>query len=316
MIRKFLFMTDTHFRDQAPRSRIDDIRESQFAKLNEIIEIVREHNVSAIFHGGDFFDHKRPSHRLVADLIDWAREIGVPIYSAIGNHDVTGYNLDSVNNSGLGVLFESQALTPLNTVSYDQEKIIFKGVHVNANAKTNFDQDYLINDKKYKDYLKVIVSHNYLIPTPVPFEGFVHPKDVKTNANLVLCGHYHEPFEYDTVHTKWINPGPLCRWRSTDRNKKPEVLLITVDQGKFDIAHIPLTSAKSAEEIFDLKLLQTEERQEADIKKFVDSLEKTDFQGVDIEQIIQNTGLKQKIPADILAEALNRVRVAKEVLKD
>ncbi len=315
-MKRFLFLTDTHFRDQAPRSRIDNIRDSQFAKLGEIIEIVRENNIDAVLHGGDFFDNKRPSHKLVADLIDWAREISVPIYCTIGNHDVTGYNLDSVNNSGLGVLFESDAITPLNTIAYDKEKIVIKAVHVNAHAKTNFDKDYLISDAKYKDYTKIIVSHNYVIPTPVPFEGFVHPRDVKTNADLVLCGHYHEPFEEVFGTTHWINPGPLCRWRSSDRFKHPKVLIITVDNtGVRSVEHIILKSVKPASEVFDIEALETEKQQEDDIKKFVDSLEKTDFQDVDIERIIRTTGAHQNIPPDIIDEALTRVKKAKEVLK-
>jgi exonuclease SbcD len=318
--RRFLFLTDTHFRDVQPKSRIDDIRESQFAKLAEILEIVREYNVDAIYHGGDFFDNKRPSHKLVADLIDWSRQVGVPIHCTIGNHDVTGYNLESVNNSGLGVLFESQALIPLDKVAYDRDKIVVQSVHVNANAKTNFDTAYVIGDEKYRDYVKLIVSHNYVIPIEVPFDGFVHPKDIKTNANLVLCGHYHEPFEYDTKNTKWINPGPLCRWRSSDRFKKPEVLLIDVgwdvDEEKgYHVRHIPLKSVKPADQVFDVVALETEQRQEDDIKKFVNSLEQTSFQDIDIENIIRQTGIKQEIPIEIIQEALDRVKQAKEVLK-
>ena len=175
--------------------------------------------------------------------------------------------------------------------------------------------------------MKIIVSHNYVIPSKVPFPDFVHPRDIKTNANLILCGHYHEPFEYDATKEGdlypspiWINPGPLCRWRSSDRFKKPEVLIITVgstdDEGRpFSIKHVPLKSVKPADQVFDVEALETEKKQEEDIKKFVNSLEQTSFHDVNIEQIIRDTGQKQNISPEVIQEALTRIQQAKDILK-
>jgi len=303
-----LFLTDTHFRDDKPKSRTDNVRKTQFTKLGEILTICREHDVSRVYHGGDFFNTKKPSHQLVVDVMEWCKHLSVPIYSIKGNHDITGYNLDSVRNSGLGVLFESGALEELNFEVHEKDRLVIKAIHTSL----NFDQDYMF-DQQYNDYKKIIISHNYIIPTDTMPWGFIHPKDIQTNADLVLCGHYHVPFEYQTEKTIWVNPGPLCRWKVNEKSHTPTVVLIEVGD-KLSYKLIPLTKAQSGENIFDLENITQEKQREQDIKDFVESLERTAFHSVDIEQVIKKVAATQKIPKDVEEEVLQRIRNAKDVL--
>ena len=307
---KFLFFTDSHFRDDKPRGRIDDIMKSQWDELGEILSICREQDVDAILHGGDFFNIKRPSHKLVVHILDWCRTLNLPIYGTIGNHDISAYNLDTVNNSGLGVLFESGALNRLDQEVFEDEKLIIKSVH----SELHFQSHYTI-DNKYKDYTKIILSHNYVIPMEkVPFE-FMHPRDVETNADLVLCGHYHVPFDYTNGKTRWINPGALSRWALNERHNTPTVLLVTVDRGKVSIESIQLKSSRPGNEIFDETIIETQKQQEYDIKQFVKSLEETSFDDVDIETVAKTVGEKQNLPTGVLDIVLQNIRQAKESLK-
>jgi len=309
-MKRFLFLSDTHFRSDSPEARLGDYMQDQFLKLGEIIKLVQEHSVNALIHGGDFFNTKKPLHQLVVDMIDWCKHVGTPIYVVKGNHDITGYNLDSVRNSGLGVLFEAEAVEPLELLEYEKDKIVIKAIH----TALDFKQDYMFPEK-YKDYFKIIVSHNYVIPADTMPWGFIHPKDIKTNANLVLCGHYHVPFDYSTETTRWINPGPLCRWKINEKDHRPKVLLLEVDNGKCELKEIFLETAKSGDEVFDVNVLKLEQQHNQDIQKFVDSLENVSFQNVDIETIVRQVSREQNISEDVVLEILNRIRKAKEILK-
>jgi DNA repair protein SbcD/Mre11 len=308
---KFLFFTDSHFRDDQPVSRIDNTYKTQFEKLGEILQIVREYNVDAVLHGGDFFNIKKPSHKLVIDIIDWCKHLDVPIYTILGNHDLVGYNLDSVQSSGLGVLVESGAIEQLKDIEiFSSEKIAIKAVHTSL----SFQQNYIFSEE-FNDFTKIIISHNFIIPSDtMPFQ-FIHPKDIKTNAHLVLCGHYHVPFDYQTHTTRWINPGTLCRWKLSERDHKPTVLLIDINNGVIDVKKIILQSAKPMSEVFNLDIVEQEKRQEKDIQSFVKSLNTITFSSFNIEEVIQQAGKEQNTEQIIIDEVLRRVRLAKESLK-
>lgn len=308
-MKRFLFLTDTHFRSDRPKARLDDTYQAQFDELGEVAQLVLEHDVDAILHGGDFFNVRSPSHALVADLISWCKYVAIPIYVTIGNHDILGYNLDTVSNSGLGVLFESGAVTRLDERVFEEEKIVIRAAHSSA----TFKDEYMFPEK-YNGYKKLIVSHNYVIPSEtMPFD-FVHPKDIASNADLVLCGHYHVPFDYTNGVTRWINPGALSRWAINERERHPTVLLITVDE-TVTVEAIPLKTAKPGELLFDVQGLLLDKQREADIKTFVDSLETTQFEKEDVELVVSEAGKANSIADPVLQKALAKIREAKVNLK-
>lgn len=324
-MKRFLFLTDTHYRLERPKSRIDNIYESQVAEMTEIGNLVHEHSIDALLHGGDFFDRKNPPHELVVDLINWCQFLQTPFFSVIGNHDITGYNLKSVRNSGLGVLFESGAVEQLDEEVYEKEKLVIRGAHCQLDHLMDILIDksapnpYLFPEK-YDGYTKIVISHNYVIPAEsMPF-GFVHPKDIPTNADIVLCGHYHVPFDYqgpiiNNRSTRWLNPGAIARWSVDQKDRIPTVVFIEADEGTLSVVKKPLTSSKPASELFDLEQIAIEEGREQDIASFVKSLEQTNFQSIDIELEVKRIGAAQNIPTNILDMVVDKIREAKDTLK-
>jgi DNA repair protein SbcD/Mre11 len=308
---KFLFFTDSHLRDSRPRNRIDDFYRNQFEELNELANLVLEYDVDALLCGGDLLHVPKPSHELIRDLIGWAKYINVPIYSVIGNHDTVGYQMDSIGNNGIGVLFESEAFHELTEKVFEEEKIYIKGI----NAKVQEDGYGYEIDPKYHGYTKLIVSHNYVIPEESMMFEYMHPKNIPTNADLVLLGHYHHPFDVQIGNTRFINPGALSRWEIDSANRIPMVLLIDITNGIVKIEKIPLVCAKKAEEIFDLQGVGVEKAKEDQLKSFMNSLEQTNFETNDIEQLVLSVGKNQGIADNILNKSLDKIREAKEVLK-
>ncbi|MEE9214907.1 MAG: metallophosphoesterase [Thermodesulfobacteriota bacterium] len=308
---KFGFFTDSHFRDDTPKSRIDDIWQAQMNKLDEINEIAKDNELDFMIEGGDFFNTKKPSHKLVRAIIRWANQLPCPLLGIIGNHDVTGYNLDSSAQSGIGVLFESGVMKRLDLIEDVNEKVVIKAVHVNAHAEQNYGDDYMF-DEKYKDWKRIIISHNYIIPEDsMPF-GFVHPKDIKTNAHLVLCGHYHTPFNYTTKTTAWINSGPICRWAINEAGHKPNVVIVSIEDGFIGTKSILLESAKR--DVFDLESVEDEKKHKLNLDAFANSLEQTSFSNVNIESLVKETGDQQRLPMESIELILEKIKEAREVL--
>lgn len=307
---KFLYFSDTHFRSERPAHRIDDIYKSQFEELGEISNLVLEHDIDFIVHGGDVFHSNRPSHELVRDLIGWARYTNVPIYVVPGNHDLLGYNPNSISSVGLGVLFESELFYPLDEKVFEEEKVYFKGVLPEVEPHN----DKYILDEKWNNFVRIIVSHNYISPLPLMFP-YLSTREVKTNANLFLIGHLHDPSDTTSGGVRFINPGALSRWEIDSKDRVPTVLLIEIENGNVDVQKIQLACAKRAEEIFDLTKVGEQKEKEDQLKSFMESLEATNFETNDIEALVLAAGKNQGIEERILNKSLDKIREAKENLK-
>jgi DNA repair protein SbcD/Mre11 len=307
---KFIYFTDSHLRDSSPRNRIDDFYKTQFEELGELTNLVLEYDADALLCGGDLFHVSKPSHKLIQDLIGWAKYTNVPIYVVPGNHDLSGYNPNSISSVGLGVLFESELFHPLTEKIFTEEKVYFKGVLPEVEPHN----DKYVIDSKYNELTKIIVSHNYISPTPLVFP-YLPTDEVKTNAQIFLLGHYHTPSDVTIGNTRFINPGALSRWEIDSKDRIPTVLLIDITNGIVDIKHIPLSCAKKAEEIFDLAKVGAQKEKEDQLKSFMESLENTSFETNDIEQLVLAAGKNQGVSEDILNKSLEKIREAKEVLK-
>ena len=90
---KILFLTDTHHRGTTPQNRLDNFPDTQREKVQEVVELVREHQVDVVLHGGDFWDSPFPALNVCAEVLETYRAIPVPIYASAGNHDLYGHNL-------------------------------------------------------------------------------------------------------------------------------------------------------------------------------------------------------------------------------
>src|SRR6185295_11562940 len=232
---KILFFTDMHLRSASdrPKWRIDDHYKQQFAELQEISSIAKDQKVDLMVSVGDFFDHTRVSHQLVTDTLNWCKTLPCSLYSVVGNHDVNAY-VTSDRNNGLGVLFESGAVERLDDLVLDDKKVVIRGVHVFIDPR----QGNYMFDSQYKDYFKIVASHNFIIPREVPFDH-VLPQDVKTNANVIVLGHYHQCFHMFHNNTAFVNPGSISRWAVNEQHQ-PQVFIVDTEKNAGMITSFPL----------------------------------------------------------------------------
>lgn len=307
---KILFFADMHLRSPSdrPKWRTDNHYTSQFEELYEISDIARTNDVDVIVSLGDFFDHTRVSHQLVTDVLKWTRQLPCYTCSIVGNHDVNAY-VTADRNNGLGVLFESGAINQLTELIFDKQKVIIRGVDVYIDPKQG---DYFFTEKKHDEsYYKIIASHNFIIPHEVPFEA-VLPSQVKTNANIVVLGHYHKEFLHQEGNTRFVNPGSISRWAINEQHQ-PKVFILDTELDS--LVAVKLKSSKPASEIFDIEAAAEIKSTEMNLQAFVDSLENTSFENVDVENVVLTEGNKQGLAKDVVDLALTKIQQAKVELK-
>lgn len=102
-----LVTADLHLRDDIPTCRTDDFIHEQWRKMDFIAELVKTKNLYWV-DCGDLFHSTKPSYALISRLMSWFRSRDVRIEMAIlGNHDMPGHNMKSLDNSAWSVIFQA-----------------------------------------------------------------------------------------------------------------------------------------------------------------------------------------------------------------
>jgi predicted phosphodiesterase len=305
---KILLVGDLHLRSLSdrPKYRLDNHYDQQFQELSEIRDIAAANKVDMMISLGDVFDNTRVSHQLVSDVLNFCKTLPCTWHSLIGNHDVNAYVINDKSN-GLSVLMEAQAIERLDELVFEKEKVVIRGIHAYLDPRQG---DYWFSDQ-YKDYFKIVASHNFIIPHQVPFEA-VLPSQVRTNANLVALGHYHKAFSHMEGNTLFINGGSISR-HAVNEIWAPQVLILDTVTGI--VTPIQLKSSKDYKEIFDLNSVMEIKSTEMNLQNFVNSLESAEFTEQDIFQVVLTKGKEQGILKAVLDICLNKVQKAKEELR-
>lgn len=305
---RILYITDTHLTAKNPASRLDVYETVTYEKLNEIGEIIKRNNVDLVLHGGDMFHSPKVSLRYTGKIAEIIKSWGVPTVVVIGNHDLYGYNISTIDQTTLGLLSKTKVVELLYRGKYKEYdinglKLIIEGQHYYKDIDTGTFDDYGINNKG--DY-NILATHSMLLDRPF-YPGIPHTliKDVKTDADLVLAGHYHDGWKETTIgNTTFLNPGSTIRVESS-REDMPKVLLLEFNNvdGKIEEKHeyIYLNTAGRREEVFDLKKIINKNDKISLINEFQKSIE-------DLSNI-QNTSSS----IDIVKEITSKNQIEKEV---
>lgn len=253
------------------------------------------------------------------------KESPVPIYTTAGNHDIYGYNLDTYNRTSLRVL---ELIVPQLEVINDNTKnveLVDGDTVVNLSFQPysqEIDKDgfgYSPQDPVEESFM-IHTAHGMLLDhDPKVFDRFTYIGDVKTDADLVLCGHDHLGFGiYERSDGKtFLNCGSLTRLSASEAeiSRAVRVALITVENNELkDIELIPLRSAKIGEEVLDRSKIEAEQKRAYAMEEFSSLIQ--DKEGnkavVDVNAIIEAIAEKEKYEPDVVELALEKIAEAKE----
>jgi len=248
---KVLFLGDPHFDSQTPISRIDNYADTSIERLKDIRELALKHNVSHVMTTGDFFDKVQVSfaylNRLIQELRKF-KEVGIDVWSSIGNHDLPYNNMSYFKNTPLNTLFESGLVKHIKLTN-DFGSFTVHGIDFTEHEKV---KDIVTDDKK-----RSILIQHYATENTVPGESI----DLKEIAHFdyVISGHdhaYYKPLKLETGCTV-LRPGSLFRRTKEAYNLERDIVLYLFDSEKEVMKEIALENVKPAKEIFKDEVFET-----------------------------------------------------------
>jgi DNA repair protein SbcD/Mre11 len=335
---KILYLTDTHIRGTSPRNRLDDFAQALLAKLQEVVELAKEHQVSAILHGGDLFDRPDVAPAVALDFLRVLMAAPCPIYGIAGNHDVFGFNPQTVPRTMLG-LFDGFQLFRLVKPG---EVVLLKegGLQVQVTGQefhAELDRrspmlDYCVvpagqggslHERLPDSDFAIHLTHGMLLEKAF-FEGIAHTLlDAvmpNTVADVTFGGHYHPGWSraIDFDGRLFINPGALVRIgnQAADFRRPIQVVLLDLQKGQ-PVKHqfIRLRSARSGEEVLDRTQEEGQMARERALAEFIQGIGDTSqFEVLEVQAIMERIADNQGVPPRVKEEALRRLGLAQEEL--
>jgi len=277
MIR-FLTRNDCHLSDKNPISRIDEYKNSILDKINQTYIISTEKKCNSIIDAGDFFhikDPKRTSHELMQKIIQQHGTYTMLIDSIIGNHDVRFYDINTISEQPLGVLYESGIFQRLEEKIYTDgiTKVRLVGIHYSADPTNDI---YEKTKRKDEDILIAVFHGNVDDVSSFPGEMFFSFNSLSNlPPDIWVLGHIHKNQGIKKVNGKYfVALGALSRGSLTydEIMRIPSVGLITIeDDSSIHIEEI-LLKVTSSENIFNIKKYEDKKEESKNIENFITSL--------------------------------------------
>jgi len=262
MAFKILFATDLHLRAMRPISRTDNnYLNTLMGKLDQIR--VLSEGTDMVVIGGDIFERANAAHSVVIRTIRAMAKFKVPVYTIIGQHDVMGYQEDSIDATAMGILLESGVVKRLDTLHgvCEEPMVSLYGLHAFGKAEWTVPEG---------EGTKILVAHRMLTNKPIPNTKCININDVAevTNAHVILSGDIHYPHNVEANGVKFVNPGAMARMSIADRDRHPQVAMITIeDNGEVEV-EFQVLDVRPAEAAFDLKYYSERMASEEHSKEF------------------------------------------------
>ena len=298
----FGYFTDTHVRGDNPDARTDDFRKSIFTKLEEIGEIWSTNGVDCVLFGGDLFHTPEPVNSLKYDLMSILKNWNIRIIGVIGSHDYFGYQIKSLKRTAIGLFEKSgiielvgnvgESTNPIINMSHDKITIV-------GTPHTYWlcdDVNNFYSKKIFNDHFQIQLVHGDLLDKPVPWQH-VSCKDVKTESDLILSGHYHPGWKNPLPigGTTFINPGSIGRIENSSRIRIPRVCII--NSMNKEIKFVGLNSCE--QHPFKEKFDEEEHNIMQDVTKLLNMIEHTEIDFVNVKEqlppIAKELGFSDKV---------------------
>ena len=298
---KLVEFNDAHIRGSTPRSRTDDYPETLWQKFQQLTKFIKKHHIEAVLNGGDLFDTPDPSTGIVNRYLQLFSSWGIPMYSIIGSHDKFGYNDKTLERTALGTL---RAAGVTDIISYPTrigEGCSIAGISHSYDLDENPEVDYYYG-KDNDDYL-IQMCHG-MITEGTFFGKYTVYDQIRTEADLVICAHYHPGFgPYEVNDFTIINIGSMGRTENTTRHYPPGFLYIDTalpyfEFIPFDVDPNPFITKQTV----GLETI-------IDITRFIDALkEKTgNFEKADLKSLLFTIGKDEGIPLNTIELALKYI---------
>lgn len=232
MSKRIFYVGDVHVWHTTPRSRVDNYRQACLDILRRVGEFAEYYKAEAVLFGGDLGHDTDWPISLFHDVDEVLRAYPCPRYTAVGNHDMDGYNLDTWKKKGLGALVKSGAIQVQNLVEIG-EGFRVEFFHAGEQRSKDLIEGTYKPGRAKDGRLEIAVAH-----VPVGPMGGGHMIGVDTLNipffDVVCVADIHMQFCRRLESGCWvINPGPLERRSIAEKDEGGCIYEIN---DKFDIS--------------------------------------------------------------------------------
>lgn len=302
---KFLSISDTHFRFQRPRCRIDkNYLETQGRKWLEIEQLAVAEQ-AYILHGGDFADDWDQSD-LVKEMIyknmlieNQDRRIGV-----YGQHDLRNHKFRDNTTLGVTVAAKLMKIAITDPIVIDDEVAVY-------GASWNEEVPQIITPELFN----VLITHRMIIGDNLVWEGqdkYVQAKNFITDTrfDLIVSGDNHATFVCGVGNQTLINSGSLMRARVDQFNHRPCVFLFDTNTRSFTQYFLKITPSSDC---IDKTAVETKAAESQRLQLFTEALAtREDETGLDFEQNMRKEIADSQVEDDVAVMTWEIIKYAKE----
>lgn len=308
---RLLAVGDIHIRATGPRNRKDDYLKACIEKLYECWAIAEREKVDAIVQTGDVFHSPEVSITTLLDVAEVFMGAPVPLFCTIGNHDVPGYNPETIRRTSLNLL---QRVT-------DFSLLVAKGSWILDGGKLGvFFQPYTSKNDvdgfgyQVPDDCRILVTHSMLLDHDLPYEAkHTNLYKLNTNAEIIISGHDH--LGYGVIKRAdgklFVNPGALMRLSASEGEMRRTIQVAVIDTDTKTAKLIPLACAKPGEEVLDRSAIVEEAERRYAMDEFsalVNAGGKNTY--ISVEEIVNRIAADENLPPAVVDKALELVKGA------
>lgn len=327
---KILHITDSHGTVKSPEARTDVYYLSFLKKMYELKYVIQQEDIKLIIHTGDLFHSARVSDKFAGQLAEIIKSYGIPMYVVPGNHDIEGYTINTLDQTKLGLLYKTGVVKELdrvkNPIQLKHQKenlnISIVGQEYYKDIDTGNMADFEMRSNNPNANFNILAIHGYLCNSPQhPDVRCTQCKDIVTDADVILSGHFHESFEYHGADFSVYNPGSMMRVEQTTYNQKhmPQYGILEITNNNGIVQHTytmhQFKVAEPSDKVFNYAIKNIKKKSLITLENFKNSIANSNFNtnlNTSIEQIIngvaQNLSVTQEITdktIDIYHDALN-----------
>lgn len=297
---KFGFITDTHY-DYKYESRKDDTLKTLLDKTVQAYDWFKQQGCAFVVHGGDMFDrHRIYNFDLLSRVRNTLKNAGLTTYFIMGQHDLQGYNENTLPASCLGFLdsISDGSLRFLEN-EMDIDGYRFVPSHVNA------DPVKTINGVKKGAVPTICVCHALLTDQREAFGTISITHCKNKNVQLVLSGDLHDGVPFQVCNgMQFYNPGSFSRDVKTLR--LPKVAAFQWDGTQFQLDEFE-PKCPDAKDIFfwddDVKtssVIKEEDEVKENEASYIAEFQQFHSESKDIYELLEKIGKAKGIRSEVL----------------
>lgn len=261
---RFMVLNDLHITVTQPEGcrpiYLDDI----FHMLEQARSMAVDNNVKETIFTGDVFHRTALPYRELTRLTRMLKAWPGHKFALAGNHDLGPDGLAGMDNTPLGMLFESGVIEWLNEdkiISYEDEHVTVQWSPANwFDGIDDAPANLALNRYEGVDWAFKIAHASLMRPGkkyPAAFKLITYDQVPVDGMDAMFFGHIHNDQGVKIVNDiPFVGLGSVGRVARTDYNdRKPRVALVTLTKTEMTIDKLVLTVAIEPEELYYAKSL-------------------------------------------------------------